>query len=196
MNCDNIYVDFNTSFDVIYSSILKTFKTLGIILGFMAISTYVYNFIISLLNVNAITKSCMLCIMEISSGLKNLININIGFESTLCIVSFFLGFSSLSIIFQIFSCVYLNKFKLTNLLEGKLLHGIFSCIITYILINIPRVYEYVNIYKEVIFNIDRNVVDLYIISNHIFISLIISTVCIIILTIYLYITKKRLRFVS
>jgi hypothetical protein len=67
----------------------------------------------------------------------------------------FLGFSSLSIILQLFSCIYTNNFKLKILIKGKLLHGILSCIITYILVNIPIVYQYINTSKTVNNTIDK-----------------------------------------
>ena len=54
----------------------------------------------------------------------------------MAIISFMLSFSGFSIIFQIYSCIYKIPIKLWHLVKNKLLQGILSGIITYILLNI------------------------------------------------------------
>lgn len=136
------------TFDVIAKSITNTLKAMGMILGFMTIFTILNNLILSfggkeVSNLKLI-KSISLCMLELTGGLNNLMNENISFKKLIMLSSAFLGFSSLSIIFQIFSTVYLNNFKIKTILKGKLLHSIISLIITYILVNIPQIYEYIN----------------------------------------------------
>jgi len=194
----NVYNSYNNtmifSFDVLYNSILKSLLTLGIIFGFITIFILLYNYIISIIiniiDIDNTIKSALLCVMEVSSGLEEFTKLNLSLKNMLPFVSFFLGFSSLSIIFQVFSCVYLSKFKLKNILKGKLLHGIFSFLITYILINIPYVYEYINIGKEVNSNID-SAIKYANLSNHTLISLVIFTIHILIFCIFILVNKKK-----
>lgn len=187
--------DLKLSFDVLYTSISKSLLTLGIIFGFMTIFTLLYSYIITLfkyiLPISNNIKPYILSFMEVSSGLKQLTDIQLNLKTLLPVISFFLGFSSLSIIFQIFSCVYLNKFKLNNLLKGKFMHGIFSFVITYILVNIPSIYEYINGSKEVNLNINYLLQDSFKYS-HITISFIISLIYLFVFTIFLLHKKKRL----
>lgn len=187
----------NFSFDILYSSISKSLLTLGIIFGFMTIFILLYNYIISILKyilpIDITAKSSLLSIMEVSSGLKEFTKLDITLKNILPFISFFLGFSSLSIIFQIFSCVYLNKFRIKNILKGKFMHGIFSFLITYILVNIPYVYEYINVGKEVNLNIDTTTKTTSLFSNHICISLVIFLIHILLFTLFIILRKKRLR---
>lgn len=200
---NNYYIDssynqtnFNFSFNILYTSISKSLLTLGFIFGFMTVFTLLYNYVITILEyilpVNNNIKYSFLSIMEISSGLKNFTSLNISLKAILPFISFFLGFSSLSIIFQIFSCVYLNKFKLQKILKGKFIHGILSAIVTYALVNIPYVYEYINSGKEVNLNIDKKIITNNIFNNHIIISLIIFILHLLLFAIYILYKKKRL----
>ena len=50
-----------------------------------------------------------------------------------------LGFSGLSIIFQVFSCIYKANIKLSHIIKYKLIQGILSFIITYLIINIKAI---------------------------------------------------------
>ena len=159
-NVVNLKEDEKITFDVVYKSIKQSLIILGIIFGFMVVFSTLHGYILKVLtyifDINSNIKSCMLCLMEISSGLSLLINSSLNLKMLLIYISFFLGFSSMSIIFQIFSCVYMNKFKIGYIIKGKLLHGIFSSIITYILINIPHVYEHINVIKDVNYNINSS----------------------------------------
>ena len=154
---NNTQCNLKLSFNVLYSSILKSLTTMGIIFGFMAISVLLCNYIIRIVNyiipINIYMSSILLVTIEISSGLNNLIQLDTNLKLSLILISFFLGFSSFSIIFQIFSTVYASQFKLRSILEGKIMHGILSLLITYVLISISKVYEYINIEKQVNLNI-------------------------------------------
>ncbi len=190
----NMY-DYSITFEVITKSITKSIFTMCMIFGFMVIFVLMNNYLLKIsflvMGPNKYVSSFSLCIMEITSGIKKLIKLPYDLKSLLAALSFFLGFSSLSIIFQIFSCVYKNKFKLNNIIKGKLLHGLFSAIITYILLSIPNVYQYVNLTKNVNHNIDLHM-NFNLLKYHIliYISFIIIYLYIFI---HLYIKKKRLK---
>jgi len=149
--------DYNINFEIIAKSITKSIYTMCIIFGFMVIFillyNYVYTFFNYLLNLNENFSCYMLNVFELTSGLKKLANLPINLKSLLVLLSFFLGFSSLSINFQLYSCVYKNSFKLKNILKGKILQGIISAAITYILVNVDIIYENINISNIVSYNI-------------------------------------------
>ena len=179
------------TFDVIAKSITSTLKTMGMILGFMTIFTILNNLVLSFVGTNhELIKSISLCILELTGGLNNLMNENISFKALITLNSAFLGFSSLSIIFQIFSTVYLNNFKIKTILKGKLLHGIISLIITYILVNIPQIYEYINKASKVNYTLFKANAK---IENYLNYSILITTI---IISVYLFfcilLKKKRL----
>ena len=156
---ENEILDYKISFETIVNSINKSMQTLFIIFGFMVLFILSNNYIVKLLSyITHESKyvSCFsLCVMEITGGLKSLVNMSFNLKATLVYMSFFLGFSSLSIIFQVYSCIYKNKFKLKNIIIGKLLHGILSGIITYVLIKITWIYEYINVSKHVNYNLNE-----------------------------------------
>ena len=179
------------TFDAIAKSITSTLKTMGMILGFMTIFTILNNLVLSFVGTNhELIKSISLCILELTGGLNNLMNENISFKALITLNSAFLGFSSLSIIFQIFSTVYLNNFKIKTILKGKLLHGIISLIITYILVNIPQIYEYINKASKVNYTLFKANAK---IENYLNYSILITTI---IISVYLFfcilLKKKRL----
>lgn len=147
-------INYCFSFETISKSITKTFVTMGMIFGFMTIFTLLNNMLLTLFRFKALksssfAKSILLSILEMTGGLNLLIKENLSFKLLLMLTSGILGFSSLSIIFQIYSSVYINGFKLQTILKGKILHGIFSSIITYILINVPYIYNFIDSAKNV-----------------------------------------------
>lgn len=183
--------DYTISFEIITKSIIKSIYTMCMIFGFMVIfilsNNYISKILSLFLNENKYIYGFMLCVMEVTSGLSKLIKLPFDLKNLIVLVSFFLGFSSLSIAFQIFSCVYKNNFKFKNILKGKILHGIFSGIITYALLSIPRIYEYINISKQVNYNYD-----LFKYSNTLKSSTAVSLItCLITLAIFLWLLKKK-----
>lgn len=188
--------EYELSFDVITKSITKTAYTMCLLFGFMIIFILTNGYILKLLSFfnieNKYISTLILCIMELTSGIKELTTLTLELKPLIILISFFLGFSSLSINFQIYSCVYKNKFKLSKILKGKLLHGILSAIITYILINISTVYEYINISKSANYTINSfHYVN--ILNNHILISCIIFLIH---LLLFLLIIKKKRQSVA
>lgn len=123
--------------EILKKCILNAFKTLGIIFGFILIFNLLFdilNILFTKLNVNQNIVYIISAIIEITRGSHNIIKLNYSIETILCLESFLLGFSGLCIIFQIYSTISKNNFKFFKILKYKICHGIFSAIITYILI--------------------------------------------------------------
>ncbi len=124
-------------FDLIRKSILNTFVTLGTILGFIIIFNLLFNIckiLLNQINVSPTVTSFISGIFEVTLGTKNIATLNIEIESKVIIASFLLGFSGLCILSQIYSTVYMHKFKFKNILIPKIFHGLISGIITFLLI--------------------------------------------------------------
>jgi sporulation integral membrane protein YlbJ len=131
-------------FDNINQSITNTFKTLSMIFGFIILFNLFFNFIkiiLEQLNLNYTFINVLSGLFEITSGTINIFNTNIPYIYKICLISFVLSFSGLCILFQIYSIIYKYKFSLKNIIYSKFIQGIFSCILTYILLNIFNIQE-------------------------------------------------------
>ena len=120
---------FNTDktsfFDVLKTSILNSFMTLELILGFMLIFNMLSNIFSTIafkINLNYNLIQIFTGFFEVTGGCFNIGKLNIDIRLKLCIISFMLGFSGLCIIFQIYSVIYKYKFKLKRLINFKVLH--------------------------------------------------------------------------
>lgn len=125
-------------------SILNTFKSLALIFGFIIIFNLIYSCLeifLDALNVNSKIKVLISAIMEMTTGSKNIASSDFPLEAKLCLVSFTLGFSGLSIIAQISSSVSKHNFSLLSIIKYKFIHGILSFFITYILINVKNIFK-------------------------------------------------------
>lgn len=133
---DNIHL---SSFDILKKSIKNTFITLEMIFGFMIVFNLLSSIVVLVLNKCNIPNYILAIIsglFEVTGGSFYVSSLNINIIAKICIISFLLGFSGLCIIFQIYSVIYTSNFKLSSLLFFKLLHGILSSCITYILITL------------------------------------------------------------
>lgn len=126
-------------FDILKTSILNSFITLEIILGFMLIFNMMSNIFSSIAlryNFNSDFIQILTGIFEVTGGCFNIVNLNLDLKIKLCIISFMLGFSGLCIIFQIYSVIYKYKFSLRRIITFKLLHrNIFFYIYIYFINN-------------------------------------------------------------
>ena len=86
-------------------------------------------------------------ILEMTTGSYNIYSSDFSYIMKICLISFSLGFSGLSIIFQIYATISKHDFSLKYLIKYKTLQGILSFIITYALINIKNIsnINYINI---------------------------------------------------
>lgn len=188
-------IDYKLSFDILSNAIAKTVYIMCMIFGFMVIFIISTSYILKILSLtvgkNKYFSVFLLCIMELTCGIEELTSLNLNLKTLILLISFFLGFSSLCINFQIYSCIYKNKFKLKNIIKGKLVHGILSSLITYVLINIPIIYEHINISKSTTTIIHKfNYTNIF--NNHIIISCIIFLIH---LLFFLVMLKKKRRYI-
>lgn len=131
-----------TIFEIIKNGLLNVFVTLEIILGFMLLFNMFSSIIVNIgktLNIPTTLLQILTGFFEVTGGCFNINNLNIDINTKLILISFMLGFSGLCIIFQIYSVIYKYNFSLKRLVSFKLLHGIFSAIITYILLSIINI---------------------------------------------------------
>lgn len=115
----------NSYFDIIKTSILNSFVTLEIILGFMLIFNIISNIFSTIAinyNLNYNLVQILTGLFEVTGGCFNIGTLNIDIKLKICIISFMLGFSGLCIIFQIYSVIYKHKFSLKKLIKFKILH--------------------------------------------------------------------------
>ncbi|MDD4376077.1 MAG: hypothetical protein PHR25_04770 [Clostridia bacterium] len=181
-----------TIFESLVQSIKNTVLTLELILGFMVVFNILHSIIVKLLNIivsNNTINTILLALMEKTSGISLFFKLDIDYGLKIIMTSIFLGFSSFSILFQIYSCVYKNKFSFKNILKGKLLHGIISGSISYALIKVPYINK--RIYESIIVS---NNIDVF--NSKRLLSLYFTNSILIILSIYVFIIillkKKRL----
>ena len=94
-------------------------------------------------------------IFEVIEGVKNFTTIkNLDYTSlfnTIIYISILLGFSGISVIFQIKNELKNTDVKLNKLIISKIIHGILSGIITYILLSSTNVLEsdILNVYSNI-----------------------------------------------
>ena len=125
----------------IKQSILKSFNTLILILGFSIIfniiASIISNITSNLIKNTAtynIVNSIIYGMFEISHGILKVSKLEIPYIYKMCVTSFICSFSSFSIIFQLYTVISKN-FKLKHILIYKFIQGILSILITYILIS-------------------------------------------------------------
>lgn len=136
----------NSVFYSINESVKSTLYTLWNIFSYTTIFSLLYSCIKELLNSLNISKKYITIIapfFETTSGIKEIFQqTNFNITTTLCIISFFLGFSCLSIIFQIYSCIYNDKISILYIVKNKLIQGCISSLITYISLNTLRFFNF------------------------------------------------------
>lgn len=130
------------SFELLTNSILNTFKTLALILGFIVIFNLISSSFVTLLNKSNFNKNVTVIIssiFEMTNGINQILILDIPLKQKLIISSFLTSFSGFCIIFQIYSYFYKFEYKLLKLISYKLLNGIISSIIAYILLSFTNI---------------------------------------------------------
>ena len=74
-------------------------------------------------------------LIELTNGVKQISFLPIN-NINLCIISFLIGFGGLSVLFQVYSIISKENISIRPYIYGKLLQGIISFFITFLLINI------------------------------------------------------------
>ena len=118
----------NSFISILTNSIINSINTLLIILG--VITTCLI--ITSLININPIFNA----FLEITQGLKYISTTNLELIKKVILTSFFISFGGFSIHAQVFSILSNKKIKYIPYLIARIIHGIISCIIVYILFKI------------------------------------------------------------
>lgn len=113
-------------FNNIVSSILDTFKTLIIIFSFTTFFNILSTFVCTLSS-NNIYRLIVTGIFEISNGLNLAVQSTLNLEYKILSASLVLSFSSLMIMFQVYSSFLGCPIKFNRLLAAKVLQGIISC---------------------------------------------------------------------
>lgn len=129
----NSFKEISLSFEILLKSLFNTIKTLSIIWGFTVIFSLLPILIFKKLSLPNYIYGLTVGIFELSNGIYILINSGLDINTKLCLISFVLSFSSLMVIMQIYSYLYKAKIKLSYIVKCKLLQGIISAIITYLL---------------------------------------------------------------
>lgn len=180
-------------FEIIKVSIKNSFSTLTMIFGFMIIFNLLFsviNNILTIFNVSNNIAALISGLFEVTNGIEKIYALPINFDTKLLLISFLTGFSGLCIIFQIYSCISMQDFSFKKLIMFKTLHGIISCIITYILL------KYTNIFSGVTISVYNSIEEFqkeYYIRN-MKISYLISTIIIILFLFIYYIIRKKVAY--
>ncbi|MDF2866372.1 MAG: nucleoside recognition domain protein [Clostridia bacterium] len=138
-----------SKFEILQKSILNSFITLAFILGFMVIFNLAADITYTCLNKSGFINSTYILdilsgLFEVTRGAKGISTYPDYFNNIL-IISFLLGFSGLSIIFQVKSCLKTLNISINKLITFKLLHGILSVIVAYILLKYTNILNMSNL---------------------------------------------------
>ena len=131
-----IYPKKTKGFEVISNSIWNTLKTLGLIFCFMVIFSSITKLICNTLNLNKDFSAIISCIAEITNGLCDVSCANFDMIIKILITSFGLSFGSFMIIYQIYAVAHSCNVNLFVFIKHKVIQGILSTIITYVLLKI------------------------------------------------------------
>lgn len=119
--------------ETISNSIIKGIDISYTILGNIIIFTIIVNLLNNYLNINSTILSLMSGMLEMTSGIFMISNLNINLSQKILLTSFILNFSGLSIIFQTTSI--LNKYKI-NIKKILIIKLIFSIMILLIFLKV------------------------------------------------------------
>lgn len=119
--------------ETISNSIIKGINISYTILGNIIIFTIIVNLLNNYLNINSTILSLMSGMLEMTSGIFMISNLNINLSQKILLTSFILNFSGLSIIFQTASI--LNKYKI-NIKKILIIKLIFSIIILLVFLEV------------------------------------------------------------
>ena len=112
-------------FILLKDSTLKAINTSFIILGNIIIFTIVINIFLKYFSFNQIISSIIVGFLEMTNGIIMISNLNINIISKLFLTSFVLTFSSISILFQLFSILSDYKINIKKILIIKLVFSSF-----------------------------------------------------------------------
>lgn len=136
-----------SNFEILQKSIVNTFVILLYILSFMIIFNIIADIFHKFFNIfipDLYLLNSICGLFEITRGINYISNYPDCFK-TILITSFLLGFSGLSILFQIKVCLKHIKISIKRIIFFKLLHGIISVLIAYILLKYTNILNMSNL---------------------------------------------------
>lgn len=149
-------------FDILKTSILNSFVTLGMIFGFIILFNLgfsILNEFMIKLNIDKNISGVISGIFEVTKGCNNVYLLSLNQTQKIVMISFLLGFSGFCILFQVYSVIQEKKFKFKILFFSKLIQGILSSVTTYLLLKISNIQVadtnlavFSNISKEITYN--------------------------------------------
>lgn len=123
--------------ETISNSIIKGINISYTILGNIIIFTIIVNLLNNYLNINSTILSLMSGMLEMTSGIFMISNLNINLSQKILLTSFILNFSGLSIIFQTTSILNKYKINIKKILIIKLIFSVIAILLVVFLL--PRV---------------------------------------------------------
>lgn len=131
-------LDIDNFSSILTESIFNSFKTTGMIFGFIIMFSIINNILLTSgilkLFPSAIIGS-ILSTCEITNGINYISMIkSSNLTIQLILTSFFLGFSGISVLMQVYSIISKTDLSIKPYILGKLLHGLTSAIYTLIII--------------------------------------------------------------
>ena len=120
----------------IKKGIINAINTSFIILGILTLFMIIINLIKKYFIINPISLSILSGLLEITSGINELSNIQISNNIKIPIMFFILSFGSLSLLFQSFSILNNYKINIKRILIIKLVFSLIMTLIIYLLFNI------------------------------------------------------------
>ena len=131
-------LDIDNFSSILTESIFNSFKTTGMIFGFIIMFSIINNILLTSgilkLFPSAIIGS-ILSTCEITNGINYISTIkSSNLTIQLILTSFFLGFGGISVLMQVYSIISKTDLSIKPYILGKLLHGLTSAIYTLIII--------------------------------------------------------------
>lgn len=123
--------------ETISKSIIKGINISYTILGNIIIFTIIVNLLNNYLNINSTILSLISGMLEMTSGIFMISNLNINLSQKILLTSFILNFSGLSIIFQTSSILNKYKINIKKILIIKLIFSVIAILLVAFLL--PRV---------------------------------------------------------
>lgn len=125
----------NFSFsEILATSIFKTFKTLLLLLGIITFFIIIGTLIKKVIPINNISYALISGLLEMTGGIKNISELNIPLNIKATIITFFISFGGLSIHMQVMSILSDRHIKYFPYFISRLLHGLISSSIIYIIL--------------------------------------------------------------
>jgi len=129
-------IENNSNFvQILTNSIYKTFKTLVLLLGIITFFTIISNLLKEILPIKEECFAIISGIFEMTAGIKNISLLNIPLIIKASLITFLISFGGLSIHMQVASILSDYNIKYRTYLIARILHGIISSGIIYIIMN-------------------------------------------------------------